>query len=341
MNRPSRKLESRSGASRKSSALRDGGVSTTIRSQRPVRCARPCRAGRASPSPCTPACPRTSSRRRCRRGCPGSARPSPGWPGSRTTSSKVRFMSSIIASREPPPVPVADPGHRARGVVEASIPIDWASRRAGSMVSTTTLRPRSAARSASAADVVVLPTPPEPQHTMMPRLGVVEQGVDVEDQLGVVGGDQRPDAGAGPAALVGGGLRRSSRVPPRAAPRRARRARRGRRRRAAAAARTSARRARSTSARWLSSSCARSAWSRPSSSRPSTSSSSAATPAFSRLAASSPRSTVPSISAGALLGVEVLRADHVDDDARRRAGRRRAARRSRRRSPGPASPRAR
>ena len=32
MNRPSRKLESRSGASRKSSAERDGGVSTTIRS---------------------------------------------------------------------------------------------------------------------------------------------------------------------------------------------------------------------------------------------------------------------------------------------------------------------
>jgi hypothetical protein len=32
MNLPSRKLESRSGASRKSSADRDGGVSTTIRS---------------------------------------------------------------------------------------------------------------------------------------------------------------------------------------------------------------------------------------------------------------------------------------------------------------------
>ena len=32
MNRPSRKLDNRSGASRKSSADRDGGVSTTIRS---------------------------------------------------------------------------------------------------------------------------------------------------------------------------------------------------------------------------------------------------------------------------------------------------------------------
>ena len=51
------------------------------------------------------------------------------------------------------------------------MPIDWASRRAGSMVSTTTLRPRSAARSASAADVVVLPTPPDPQHTMMSVAG--------------------------------------------------------------------------------------------------------------------------------------------------------------------------
>ena len=60
------------------------------------------------------------------------------------------------------------------------MPIDCASRRAGSMVSTTTLRPRSAARSARAADVVVLPTPPEPQQTMMPGAGVVEQGVDVE-----------------------------------------------------------------------------------------------------------------------------------------------------------------
>ena len=51
-----------------------------------------------------------------------------------------------------------------RGVLSSSPrPRDCASRRAGSMVSTTTLRPASAARTASAADVVVLPTPPEPQ----------------------------------------------------------------------------------------------------------------------------------------------------------------------------------
>src|SRR3954471_18411198 len=78
-------------------------------------------------------------------------------------------MSSIIASSDPPPASlsaVETPG-TGRGVLSSfSMPIDWASRRAGSMVSTTTLRPRSAARSASAAEVVVLPTPPDPQHTI-------------------------------------------------------------------------------------------------------------------------------------------------------------------------------
>ena len=78
------------------------------------------------------------------------------------------------------------------------MPIDWASRRAGSMVSTTTLRPRSAARSASAAEVVVLPTPPEPQHTMIPVPRVVEQGVDVERRAARRAGRTRagPTAGA-------------------------------------------------------------------------------------------------------------------------------------------------
>src|SRR4051794_41022380 len=45
------------------------------------------------------------------------------------------------------------------------MPRAWASRLAGSMVSTTTARPYSAARTAIAAAVVVLPTPPAPQHT--------------------------------------------------------------------------------------------------------------------------------------------------------------------------------
>ena len=83
-----------------------------------------------------------------------------------TTSSKVRFMSSIIASRLPPAaVSILATG---RGVLSSSPrPSDWASRRAGSMVSTTTLRPASAARTASAAEVVVLPTPPAPQQMMI------------------------------------------------------------------------------------------------------------------------------------------------------------------------------
>ena len=73
-------------------------------------------------------------------------------------------MSSIIACSSPP-LAVSTPD-TSRGVLSSSDrPMDWASRRAGSMVSTTTLRPRSAARSASAAAVVVLPTPPLPQHT--------------------------------------------------------------------------------------------------------------------------------------------------------------------------------
>src|SRR5437763_13794185 len=71
-------------------------------------------------------------------------------------------MSSCMAYSSPPfAVPFT-----CRGVLSSSVrPSDWASRRAGSMVSTTTCRPCSAARSARAADVVVLPTPPAPQQT--------------------------------------------------------------------------------------------------------------------------------------------------------------------------------
>ena len=48
------------------------------------------------------------------------------------------------------------------------------------MVSTTTWRPRSAARSPMAAAVVVLPTPPEPQQTMILVRRSSMQLVDVE-----------------------------------------------------------------------------------------------------------------------------------------------------------------
>src|SRR6266540_2338949 len=84
------------------------------------------------------------------------------------TSSKVRRMSSIIASR-PPGSRSSDPLPRTgRGSLEStSRPSAWASRLAGSMVSTQVRRPCCAPRSATAAAVEVLPTPPEPQHTTM------------------------------------------------------------------------------------------------------------------------------------------------------------------------------
>src|SRR5262245_32515635 len=86
-------------------------------------------------------------------------------------------MSSIIACMLPdgcvplvvplvaPPVLTPVTG---RGVLSSDVsPMDWASRLAGSTVRTTTCRPRSAARSPTAAAMVVLPTPPEPQQTMI------------------------------------------------------------------------------------------------------------------------------------------------------------------------------
>src|SRR6202022_1598035 len=57
-------------------------------------------------------------------------------------------------------------GTRCGELPRSLIPNAWARRLAGSMVRTTTVRPYSAARNAIAAAVVVLPTPPAPQHTM-------------------------------------------------------------------------------------------------------------------------------------------------------------------------------
>ena len=216
--RPSRNFDMRCGASRKSSAERDGGVSTTIRSHRPSR--------RSWPSfsiamySCVP------EKRRGQRLVEGVGQDlrgaAPASACASTISSNVRFMSSIIACSSPPALTPSTEG----GVLSSTVrPIDWASRRAGSMVSTTTLRPRSAARSASAAAVVVLPTPPEPQQTMMRVSGSSSSGVDVEP-----GGCSRADA------------------PGRAAPRPARTGRPGPRRRSAAAARRSGGSARQASA---------------------------------------------------------------------------------------------
>ncbi len=71
------------------------------------------------------------------------------------------------------------PGHTARRAGSASVrgsmrrgspvsspsPSALARRLAGSMLTTATLRPRAARPSASAAETVVLPTPPAPTHT--------------------------------------------------------------------------------------------------------------------------------------------------------------------------------
>src|SRR5690606_26401963 len=72
-------------------------------------------------------------------------------------------MSSIIACSSPGTSGAS--GTRCGVLPRSSMPSAWASRLAGSMVRTTTVRPYSAARRAIAAAVVVLPTPPAPQHT--------------------------------------------------------------------------------------------------------------------------------------------------------------------------------
>src|SRR5690242_6470003 len=80
-----------------------------------------------------------------------------------TISSNVRRMSSIIACSSPDTSGAS--GTRWGTLPRLLMPSAWASRLAGSIVSTTTVRPYSAARSAIAAAVVVFPTPPAPQHT--------------------------------------------------------------------------------------------------------------------------------------------------------------------------------
>ena len=117
MNRPSRNEPSRSGASRKSSAERVGGVSTTIRSHSLRRRA----AGRASPSPCTPACRRSSTTATGRRGWPGSAAAR---SGSACASDDLvegplhvqHHRVQLAAGRR------VDARHRARGVVQLGQP---------------------------------------------------------------------------------------------------------------------------------------------------------------------------------------------------------------------------
>ena len=179
MKRPSRKPESRSGASRKSSADRDGGVSTTIRSHRPVLRASLAQLAELLHRHVLLRARERAETARRRTGWPGSARPSRGWPGSRRP--RRRCASCRASSRRgEPPLAGRRPG-TGRGVLSSfSMPIDCASRRAGSMVSTTTLRPRSAARSARAADGGGLADAAGAAADDDLGARVVEQGVDVE-----------------------------------------------------------------------------------------------------------------------------------------------------------------
>ena len=87
------------------------------------------------------------------------------------SSSKVRLASSIIAHSSPRtsmPWPARRAGSTRWGSLpSSSTPSALASRRAGSMVTTATRAPSAARPMASAADVVVLPTPPEPAQMTM------------------------------------------------------------------------------------------------------------------------------------------------------------------------------
>ena len=80
-------------------------------------------------------------------------------------SSKVPLGSSMRAC--------SSPGHgpaiRVGLFDSSSTPRELASRRAGSMVTTQAVRPRRAASRAMAAEVVVFPTPPDPQQMTIDR----------------------------------------------------------------------------------------------------------------------------------------------------------------------------
>src|SRR5437763_3764155 len=85
------------------------------------------------------------------------------------SSSNVRLGSSIMAQSSPctrSPLPPSSSAATRRGSLSSSCsPSAFASRFAGSMVTTATFAPSAAMPNATAADTVVLPTPPEPPQT--------------------------------------------------------------------------------------------------------------------------------------------------------------------------------
>ncbi len=148
---------SRRGASRKSRALRVGGVSITIRSNCPVACSS-CSFSIAMYSCVPDSAPDTfrySEFATIRSACSGDD------AYLTTSASKVDLVSSMSAHSSPGQSPLTSRG----SLVSSPSPRASARRRAGSMVTTHARRPSCAACTASAAALVVLPTPPDPQHT--------------------------------------------------------------------------------------------------------------------------------------------------------------------------------
>src|SRR5215208_5267285 len=108
----------------------------------------------------------------------------------RTRSSKVALGSSIIAQSSPfisIPHGSKSLGSTILGVLPSSSrPSESARRLAGSIVSTATFWPRAASPAARAAEVVVLPTPPDPAQMQIPRPSTISVTADIRSL------DQRP-----------------------------------------------------------------------------------------------------------------------------------------------------
>ena len=124
------------------------------------------RAGRASPSPCTPACRRTTWRWSGRRGWPGSSRRGPGWRGPapsrrRCGACPASSRAARLARRRAgTPVDAAGLVAQLRQPQRLGQPARRVDREHGDRAA------RGPPRAAPARPlVVVLPTPPEPQQT--------------------------------------------------------------------------------------------------------------------------------------------------------------------------------
>src|ERR1700690_4496898 len=158
---------SRSGASRKSSALVVGGVSRMTKSKRGSFCT--ATSFSIAMYSCVPASDRETYwyslllKSLLARSGDGEYL--------RTSSSKVALGSSIIAVSEPRAAPSETNGSdtSCSSPIMRPSPSAWARRFAGSMVKQSPRRPRRAAPTPSAAAVVVLPTPPAPTTTSTRR----------------------------------------------------------------------------------------------------------------------------------------------------------------------------